>query len=353
MPLIDLSTSKINPSLVYGGSDQKFGIIYNGKNYLIKFQEKVAPQTELGTSYINNCVSEDLGSRIAISCGLPAHHTFLAHYKDELVVACEDFRNDGDVSREFAEYMRMQYSSKDIGKHPKLEQIYDVIENNPLLSDIQAQAIQRYWDTFAIDALLANFDRHKGNWGYIYNIHTEQTRLAPAYDFGSTLFPKLSEDGMVEITDSPDKTLERIRWFPTAALLVNGTKVSYYDMIASGYDKNCTASFRNIMRQIDMDNIHQEVENTPIISGKEKDFYHHILNARYEYLMMPLYERLINRDYDKTALERIKTGTPYSQEIFSQDIERGKFKDFDLSKEHLSYKITDKKETPAGPTYQL
>ena len=100
-----------------------------------------------------------------------------------------------------------------------------------------------------------------------------------------------------------------------------------------------------------MDNIHKEVENTPIISDKEKNFYHHILNARYEYLMMPLYERLINRDYDKPSFERIRTGTPYSLEIFSQDIERGKFKDFDLSKEHLSYKVTDKKETPAGPTY--
>ena len=327
MQCIDFSGCKVNNAVNYGGSDRKIGIFYQGGPYMIKFAEKTEKQHEMGTSSINNCISEYIGSHIAESMGIPVHDTLLGTYNGEIVVACKDFCKPNQVTQEFAHYMRMKYDSSDIGKLPKLEQIYDIINAIPALLSIREQAIERYWDTFIADALTANFDRHKGNWGYLADRNTGEVTLAPTYDYGSTLYPALSEAGMEEIMKSPKEICERIYVFPTAALLVNNQKVRYYDMLFSGYDKNCTKAIEKMVPKIDMPDIYRIIEETPIISDSQKGFYKTMLRFRKQFLLDPAYKQAATGKYDGEAKRRIQNQMPYDKRAFELDWQNGRYRE--------------------------
>lgn len=335
MQTIDFSNCKLNNATNYGGSDRKFGIFYQGEPYMIKFAEKGVRKNDLATSNINNCISEYIGSHIAISIGIPTHDTLLGYYKDELVVACKDFCKSNQVSQEFANYMRMTYDSCDIGKLPRLEQIYDVINSAPPLQNIKQDAITRYWDTFIIDALLANFDRHKGNWGYLADKDSGEITLAPTYDYGSTLYPALSDFKTDEILENPKEICERIFVFPNAALTVNGVKVSYYDMLTSGYNQDCLEAIKRIVPRIDMNKIHTIIDETPIISDERKQFYKVMIDMRKELLLDVAYECAVTQNYDKKAYQKIAEGVPYTTNDFEADWNNHQY---DKQKEYiLSY----------------
>lgn len=36
--------------------------------------------------------------------------------------------------------------------------------------------LQYFWDMFVVDALLGNFDRHNGNWGFLYDPVLKSTK---------------------------------------------------------------------------------------------------------------------------------------------------------------------------------
>ncbi len=38
---------------------------------------------------------------------------------------------------------------------------------------------KRFWDMFIVDALIGNWDRHNGNWGFLYNSRTEGEDFGP------------------------------------------------------------------------------------------------------------------------------------------------------------------------------
>mgnify|MGYP000725991490 CR=1 FL=1 len=45
---------------------------------------------------------------------------------------------------------------------------------------------------YLIDAWIGNFDRHGSNWGFLKK--NNRYRMAPVYDNGSSLFPRLNTD---------------------------------------------------------------------------------------------------------------------------------------------------------------
>lgn len=326
MPIIDFSDSKRNIFANYGGSDRKFGIIYDDEPYMIKFAQKNSiKKYDLATSSVNNCISEYIGSRIAATIGIPVHETELGLYDGELVVACKDFCGDKYLSQEFGLYMRMRYDSNEIGRVPELEQVYDVIRNIDILKEIEDLAIRRYWDTFIIDALLGNFDRHKGNWGYLVDKTTGLISLAPVYDYGSSLYPMLSDDGIWNILDSPKEVCERLYVFPNAALTINNVKVSYYDMLCSGYNKDCINSLLNIYENINMEKIENIIDETPLISEERKLFYKTIIFFRKKFILDVAYQRTIDKKFDSVAYERIRNGEAYTKTLFHDEFAKEKF----------------------------
>ena len=49
---------------------------------------------------------------------------------------------------------------------------------------------RHFWDVFVVDALLGNFDRHNGNWGFLFDEITGESSIVPIYDCGNCLLPQ-------------------------------------------------------------------------------------------------------------------------------------------------------------------
>ena len=310
MGLIDFSECRIDRHTDYAGSDRKNAILYGGNRYMIKFSEKQEPKNDYATSCVNNVLSEYLGSHIASLAGLPTHETLLGTYNGELVVACKNFLEPGETLHEFSWYLRNQYDSSDIKRTPVLSQIYDAVSSHPDLAPMKQSAVDRYWDTFVIDALIGNFDRHSGNWGYIVGID-DTISPAPIYDCGSCLYSGLSVDKMEEVISTELSIAKRLFAYPKAALFVGSeeNKVGYYDMLSSGYDKHCSNAVLRIVPRINMDDVKNLIEETPCLSRERRHFYETMLHYRYEFILKRAYLRVSAGNYDNIALDRIGTAS--------------------------------------------
>lgn len=310
-----------------GGTDRKYPIMHQGTAYMIKYPDQHEKKGDVSTSHLNSITSEYISSHISASTGLITHETLLGYRDGNPVVACRDFREDYDSNIEFGEYVRAVYDSDEIGRVLRLDQIYSTLEKaESIPEDLKQKAIERYWDTFVIDALVGNFDRHKGNWGFLSG--PKGLRLAPVYDYGSTLLPTLSDKGMKEWVNDREKMFERCLVFPSPALFIGNEKhgkPGYYDLLSSGYDAGCTKALLRMAPKIDMDRIGHIIDETPMISDIKKAFYKKYIALRKALIIDRAYDRCLTKNFDMDALERIKTGEQYSTDMLKKDIRAGKF----------------------------
>lgn len=195
LPSIDHWESDI--MTMYNGSDRKEGLIApDGIRYLIKYPEEHTRMNDMDTSYVNNILSEYISSHVLNIAGFPAHETFIGVRNQEPVVACKNFVDEKDTLSEFGHYMRKHYNSCEIGPVPDIRQIQYILNDDPVLRPQSEHFWNIYWERFIGDALVGNFDRHMGNWGYVVHRQTRSVTEAPIYDNGSTLYPALSEKAM-------------------------------------------------------------------------------------------------------------------------------------------------------------
>lgn len=186
----------------YEGADFKRKIIYDGDVYMLKFGQKLESDEHkpLQASYTSTPVSEYLGSHIYALAGLPTQHTVMGTYDGRSVVACRDFiesRPDAE-NVTLVEFKKLENSflgsSTAGGRTPILGNLLGIFSEHDSLEGIREAAEERYWQMFAVDSLIGNFDRHAGNWGYILDKgRNEIIDLAPIYDCGSSLYPALNE----------------------------------------------------------------------------------------------------------------------------------------------------------------
>ena len=104
--MFDLTHATWRPNR-YGGSEKKRTLLFDGKIYMVKFPE--SPRSKkVFVSYTGNQFSEHIGCQIFQILQIPAQNTFLAKYcepitnKEKIVVACEDFCQDGSRLLEFS-----------------------------------------------------------------------------------------------------------------------------------------------------------------------------------------------------------------------------------------------------------
>ena len=318
LPSLDnWSVDMITP---YSGSDRKEGLISpDGRRYLVKYAEAHTRVNDLDTSYVNNVISEYMTSHILAIAGFDVHQTFIGTRGQNLLVACENFTSDHQYLIEFGQYMRKHYDSGDIGRVPELKQIDYVLHNDPVLSDYAEELWDSYWERLIGDALVGNFDRHMGNWGYITDTQSNRIYASPIYDNASTLFPALSEKAMgKEILPFPKEIMRRTLLFPKAALTINGTKASYLDILSSGYVPAACKAVRSVVPFIlnRMPDIDKFIDDQDFLSEVRKKFYKTILHSRAEYILESAYKCCISGNYDLHALERLENGTDYSEKDF-------------------------------------
>ncbi|MGN0277725.1 MAG: HipA domain-containing protein [Lachnospiraceae bacterium] len=283
---IDFSEYELNGKY-YGGSEKKEGISINGEDYMIKYQK----HTAFGKR--NNHISEFIGSHIFELCGFEAHKTYLGYRAGEQVVACKDFNVPG---KQFVPFNDVGESTLDQDKETyqyDYEDIMQMLRDNSKITNVQ-DTISMFWRIYIMDALLGNFDRHGANWGFIKE--NNSYTLAPVFDNGSCLFPNLVDEAeMKEIMESEEETDKRIFKFPTSQVKLNGKKSSYFEVINSLQFEECNDALRYVMMQLDMSEVEKLIDETPLISDVQREFYKHMTTARYNKILQASFEKLGSR----------------------------------------------------------
>lgn len=271
----------------YSGAERKKSILINGKPYLVKFQKN----SREGLRF--NHVSEYLGSHIFALLGIETQETFLGSYKGENVVVIQDFLGDDEV---FVPFNGVGDSSLEQDKEKyqySYEDIIDMLQDNVKLTDVE-QTIDLFWDMFIIDALIANFDRHGSNWGFIKK--DNKYRLSPVFDNGSSLFPQLNTDEKIEaVLENQDEIDMRIYKFPTSQVKYRGKKSSYYEIISSLAFEECNNALVRIVEKIDFNRINKLIDSVENISEIRKTFYKTILEQRYKKILLKSYNELMTK----------------------------------------------------------
>lgn len=156
----------------------------------------------------------------------------------------------------------------------------------PCWTSIDQIAItERFWDMFIVDALIGNWDRHNGNWGFLYDARTDNIELAPVYDCGSSLYPQADDKIMESVLANENEMNFRIFEIPTSSIMLNGKKIKYFDFISSMQNEDCSRALKRIVPRIDMKKIRMIVTETPFITELQKRFYVTMLEKRKERIL--------------------------------------------------------------------
>mgnify|MGYP004529562057 FL=1 len=264
----------------FSGSEKKKTLIFEDKIYLVKFPDPILDKNK-NISYINNSLSEYVGSNIFRLVGFETQETLLGKYKfngvEKTVCACLDFTDDENELYEFENIALSANPDKKIGT--ELEDILEILRNSKLFDYNSIQ--EKFWDMFIIDSIIGNTDRHNGNWGFLVNKKTKKIEFSPIYDCGSCLNPML-EDSDIEKMRVED--FKNIVLNCYSCLKDNNKKINYMTFIKSRKNNGCNEALKRMFNKIDIEKIDSFINNISCISDVRKDFYKKIISMRYDIL---------------------------------------------------------------------
>ena len=218
--MINFTNCNINKYKYYGGTNgNKICIIYNNEDYMLKLPYLKKEKT----SYSNSCISEYISCQIIKTLELNVQETILGTFKDKIGVACKDFTGNGYVLKQFAELKNSQIETSENGYGTELNEVIETIDNQTVFD--QKELKNFFWDMFIVDALLGNFDRHNGNWGFLVNAELKDIKIAPIFDCGSCLYPQPNDEMLKSILNDEKEMNSRVFVFPTSALKENNKKI--------------------------------------------------------------------------------------------------------------------------------
>ena len=270
----------------YGGANgSKLSIVYNDELYMLKLPMHALKNPNL--SYTNSCTSEYLGCHIFNMLGVKAQETLLGKYeyhgKVRMVVACKDFTSPGVVVMDFASVKNQIIDSASNGYGTELLDILDTIEKQTAVDPKELK--EHFWNMFVIDAFIGNWDRHNGNWGFLYNQGTDCMEVAPIFDCGSSLFPQIDDELIKKVISSKVEMNARVYDMPTSAILIDGKRANYYKVITSLEFNDCTEAVKRIAPRIDMVAIGNLIDEVEQLSALQKEFLKKILRMRKELIL--------------------------------------------------------------------
>lgn len=285
----------------YSGANKKISIKYQGAKYLLKFQDKIPSdkRTMLNASYSNSAISEYLACKILQTLNLEVQEVLLGFYREKIVVACKDFNEQDYRLQEFAHISNNCIQTTSIGRIPKLQEIEHTVQEFPLFYGKETFILQNYWDIIVADAIIGNFDRHSGNWGYLVNEDTGEIKLAPIYDCGSSLYPQLADDSIENIIKNEQEIEKRMHEFPKPALLINDERKTYKELLSDTNNSYLPQSLLQVLSNLDAYKISKCIREIPCISENRKLFYHVILENRLERIILPALNQHQEKHYSK------------------------------------------------------
>ena len=270
----------------YGGANgNKLSVVYNDDLYMIKLPMHAIKNPNL--SYTNSCISEYLGCRIFNMLGVKAQETLLGvyefHGKIRNVVACKDFTSVNTIFIDFASVKNQIIDSASNGYGTELADILDTIEKQNAVDHKELK--EHFWDMFVIDAFIGNWDRHNGNWGFLYNQENDEMKIAPIFDCGSSLFPQIDDELIKKVMSSKTEMDARVFDMPTSAILVKGKRGNYFRMITSLEYSDCNEAIKRIVPKINLKQINSLIDEVEQASDLQKLFLKKILKLRKENIL--------------------------------------------------------------------
>lgn len=283
--MIDFTSAKVKNKAYAGANGSKISVIYNNEQYMLKFPPLPTINKEM--SYTNSCISEYIGCKIFDSVGIPVQETVIGTYtsngREKIVVACKDFTSPGITLQDFASLKNRIIDSERNGYGTELHDILSTIDEQ---TSMDSDAIKtRFWDMFIVDALIGNWDRHNGNWGFLYNNSTDEVVLAPVFDCGSSLYPQADDELMTRILNNKNEFNHRIFDIPLSAITYNGKKINYFNFLSEGKFEDCNTALKRILSRIDMKKIYEIIDDTPTVTDIQNEFYKTMLTARKERIL--------------------------------------------------------------------
>ena len=277
----------------YGGANgSKLSVIYNDELYMLKLPMHALKNPNL--SYTNSCTSEYLGCHIFNMLGIKAQETLLGTYKyhDKVktVVACKDFTFPGVVILDFASIKNQIIDSASNGYGTELSDIIDTINKQTVVDSEELK--EHFWNMFVVDAFIGNWDRHNGNWGFLYNQETDILEIAPIFDCGSALFPHIDDELIKKVISSKAEMNARVYDIPTSAILIDGKRANYHKVITSLEYKDCNKAIKRIVPKIQLDDINKLIDNVEELSQLKKEFLKKILKLRKELILDAAFKKL-------------------------------------------------------------
>ena len=280
---IDFTACPRVPGLAYNGANgKKIAVSFESAVWILKFPPSAADKPN-GLSYSNSCVSEHLGSTIFRLLGIPAQETRLGTHVNgrvKVVCACRDFTVPGKRFYDFCSIKNTVIDSETGGHGTELSDILTTIDRQQFVDPTLVR--RRFWDMFVVDALLGNFDRHNGNWGFLVDGQSSLAELAPVFDCGSCLLPQADEQIMRKILMDEDELNARIYTFPGSMVKVGGRKINYRDFIASHGEPELDEALARLLPRIGALDFSALVSETPYLTEIQRQFLKTYLNARRE-----------------------------------------------------------------------
>lgn len=267
-----------------GANGKKIAVSYKDEVWILKFPNDVRERPN-EQSYSNSCFSEHVGCTIYDLLGIPVQETLLGTFvngRTKVVCACKDFTKPGLRLFDFCSIKNTVLESGSGGTGTELNDVLEAIEQQQFMDSIVAR--RRFWQMFVVDALLGNFDRHNGNWGFLVDEYTGMTELAPVFDCGSCLLPQADETIMTRCLENEDELNARIYSFPSSMLKIEGKKINYLEFLTNCRDEQLLAILRELRPAIQALDFERIIAETPYMTDLQRRFLTRYLNARREIL---------------------------------------------------------------------
>ena len=308
MKIYDFNDVKLSGRMYGGLSGSKLGIILDNENWIIKFPKNTRNFDNVDISYTTSPLSEYLGSHIYESIGIDVHKTILGIKDKKLVVACRDFKQNGEVLYEFRE-IKNEYvkdleekleSSTTSNYGADINELILIMNNNPTFIK-NPNLKKRFWIMFLIDAFIGNNDRNNGNWGILYNESKSTSRLAPVYDNGASFSSKLSDEKIFNIMNNEDSFINSVYLSRVCSFYEFDKKINPLKYLEKMDNLELNEVILEIVPRINLGKIHEiiyelpnKIDDIEIISDIKKDFYYKSLEYRYNNILLPIYNKLVS-----------------------------------------------------------
>ena len=310
--MIDLTGAELHLNR-YGGSEKKIAVKYKDKRYMLKFPDPVREKSS-DLKYMYNAFSEDIGCRIFKTLGFDVQKTFLAKFDllkyffdgdEKIVVACEDFCQEGAVLSEFSKCVTSDFYNFEVSSAEELHKAKRVMEieivekvmSRHHLLRMNAEFKDKFWEMLVVDTLIGNPDRHSDNWGFIER--KGEIKFAPIYDCGSALSPLLSDEQMEKIMESEAEFKNR-EYNITLAFKYEGERIS----CPSFYKKapmELEMALSRVVPKIDFEKIDEIIAKTEGLSEIRKKYLKKALHYRYDKILLSAF-----RKYEKEQAKYAK-----------------------------------------------